>query len=356
VRVALACDWFLKWVAPQAAALARNGAEVILLCRAHAHEFAGDEQERLATVDVARSQGVRVLELPGRLWDPAALPELVRIRRAVTRLRPQVVHAHDYVDPRAIALLPWVPAVFTVHDPAPHPGQTFSRVAAKRMFLAGSRNAWRRRARVIVVHSESLRAEVHPRPRQLCVVVPLGIEVHDEPLPVPATPTVGFFGRLEPYKGLDVLARAMPEVWKARPDVRLRVVGNGPTELPISDDRVSFERGYLPESEIERFFRDATLTVLPYTQASQSASGSLSVGYGVPVVATRLGGLPDLTLDETYLAGAGDATGLAAAIIRHIDDGADQRTRVLSEVAGPKSLDAAAVITLQLYEDLLAGR
>jgi glycosyltransferase involved in cell wall biosynthesis len=356
VRVALACDWFLKYAAAQAAALPDAGAEVMLICREHPFEFGDSEQERSRTLDSARSAGVRVLELPGRLWDPAALSELIRIRREISRFAPEVVHVHDGVDPRALALLPVrAPTVLTIHDPAPHPGQPRSRVPPKRWLLEGSRQIWRARAGVLVVHSERLRNELKLRRRQRCAVVPHGTYVRSEPLAPPALATVGFFGRVEPYKGLDVLARAMPRVWEVRPDVHLKVAGSGPSTLPLSDPRVQVQQGYLPETEVETFFRGTSLAVLPYTEASQTGAGSVAVGYGVPIVASRLGGLPDLVLDETYLVEAGDPAGLAAAIIRHVDDGPEVRTRVLANVANAKSWAAAATLSLAVYEQLLAG-
>jgi glycosyltransferase involved in cell wall biosynthesis len=357
MRVALACDWFLKYTAAQAAGLASAGADVLLLCRDHPFEFGGDAAERADTLGRARDAGVEVLEAPGRLWDPAAVPLLLRIRRRIARFRAQVVHVQDRVDPRAIALLPLrAPAVLTVHDPVLHPGQPVARLAPKRWLLEGSRSAWRRRARVIVVHSERLRAEVALRAGQRCVVIPHGLDALGEPLPPPPDPLVGFFGRLEPYKGLDILARAMPLVWDARPDVQLGVAGTGSTELPLEDPRVRLERAYLPETEVEAFFRRTSLAVLPYTQASQTGAGSVAVGYGVPIVASRLGGLPDLVLDDSYLVDAGDEAGLAAAIVRHIDDDAAVRSRVLAEVAAPRSWDAVARAGLELYAELLASR
>lgn len=357
MRVAIACDWFLKVAAAQAQALVGRGVEVLLLCRNHPFEFGGDPRELRETIEQARAGGVRVVEMPGRLWDPLAVPALMRIRRDVARFRPDVIHVHDRVDPRAIALLPWrTPSVLTIHDPTPHPGQQVARLAPKRWVLEGSRDAWRRRARALVVHSERLNEAVSLGPRQRCVVIPLGLDVHPEPLPAPAVPAVGFFGRLEPYKGLDVLARAMPIVWEHRPEVRLNVAGKGPTDFPLADPRVDFQRRYLPEGEMERFFRATSIAAIPYTEASQSAAGGVAIGYGVPIVATRLGGLPDLALDDSYLVPAGDERALAAAIVAHIDDGPDVRARVLAEIAGPRSWDSCAALGVALYEDLLAGR
>ncbi len=354
MRVALACDWFLKYTCAMAAGLARAGADVVLLCRDHSLEFGGDDAERRAMVAVARDAGVLVLEAPGRLWDPKAAPELLRIRRRIARFAPEVIHVHDgSVDPRALALLPRVTTVITVHDPTVHPGHPEARLFARRWLLESSKRALKARAKVVVIHSEHLRPEVQLRPGQRCVVVPHGLDVRAEPLSRPSSPAVGFFGRLQPYKGIEVLARAMPRVWETRPEIELRVSGSGPVEVPLVDPRVRLNRAYLPESGVEAFFRDTSLAVLPYTQASQTGAGSVAVGFGVPVVASRLGGLPDLALDDTYLFDAGDDAGLAQAILSHIDDGDAVRNRVLNEVAAPKSWDATATALIELYGQLL---
>lgn len=355
MRVALTCDWFLKYAAEQSAGLARAGADVLLLCRGHPNEFGGDEEERASTLQRASDAGVTIVEIPGRLSDLRAGRSLMAIRKQCARFSPEVVHAHDGADPRALALLPRAPTVLTVHDPAPHPGQPVPGVQ-KRWFLRGSRGAWRARATVIVVHSERLRGEVHLRRGQRCVVLPHGSHVISQPLPPPVERAVAFFGRLAPYKGLEVLARAMPRVWDIRPDVQLRVAGDGESVLGLQDRRVHVERGYLPEAGVERFFRDATLAVLPYTQASQTGAGSVSIGYGVPVLVSRVGGLPDLALDSSYVFESGDDVGLAAAIVGHIDDGIDVRGRVLSELAAPFSWDAVAAQALGIYRQLLAQR
>jgi glycosyltransferase involved in cell wall biosynthesis len=351
LRVILACDWFLKVASSQSAALARRGADVVLLCRTHADEFGGDARERQAEVDAALAAGVTVIEMPGRMSDLRAVPALLDIRRRLARFGADVVHAHSGGDPRALALIPRRPTVLSLHDPVLHPGQPVPPLH-KRWFIRSGARAWQARANVIVVHSERLRGDVALRPGQHCVSLPLGADVQPQPLAPPEQRAVGFFGRLAPYKGLDVLARAMPQVWRVRPEVQLRVAGWGESELPLRDARVHLDRRYLPEAEIATFFAQSSLAVLPYTQASQTAVGSIAVGYGVPVVASAAGGLPELTLDRSYVVKPGDDADLAAAILRHIDDDADVRRRVLEEVAYPRSWDAVAARTLELYESL----
>jgi glycosyltransferase involved in cell wall biosynthesis len=352
-RVVLACDWFLKYAVAQAAGLAGRGVQVLLLVRDHAFEFGGDDAERERALERARGAGVEVVQLPGRLWDPQALPALWRIRRRVDAFAPDIVHVHDRVDPRVLALVPRVPAVLTVHDPVDHPGQPTSRLALKRRVLEGSRQLWRHRAGALIVHSEHLQSELTLRPGQRSVVVPHGLDVRAQPLAAPDAPAVGFFGRLAPYKGLEVIARAMPQVWEQRPEVQVRVCGEGDAAFELADARADVHRGYLPESEVEGFFAATTLLLLPYTQASQTGVGSLAAGFGVPAVVSRLGGLPDLALDPSYVVTAGDAEDLARAILAHLDDGSEVRTRVLREVAGPFSWDACAERTIEIYQTLL---
>jgi glycosyltransferase involved in cell wall biosynthesis len=352
MRIVLVCDWFLRYATYQAAGLAHAGADVLLLCRDHAFEFSGDEEERRRLIGQARDAGVTVVAMTGRQWDVRAAGELIGIRRQLRRFAPDVLHAHSGADPRALALLPRVPLVLTVHDPVFHPGQPVPSFAPKRWLLAAAREAWQRRADAILLHSERLRDEIKLDPGQRCAIVPHGLETLERPLPAPAPRAVGMFGRLAPYKGLEVLAAAMPTVWADRPEVRVYIAGAGSTEFPVADERVSVRRGYVLESDIEPFFAKLSLSLLPYTHASQTGVGSQAVGFGVPVIASRIGGLPDLVLDESYLVRPGDSVDLAAAILRHIDDGDDVRERVLTDVAIPKNWDSVAGYSLELYEEL----
>ncbi|MEA2147445.1 MAG: hypothetical protein QOG59_3032 [Solirubrobacteraceae bacterium] len=356
MRVVVTCDWFLKYALTQSAALAGAGADVLLLCREHAHEFGGDDTERERAMALARERGVEILTIPGRLSDPRAIGALPRLHARLRRFAPDVVHAHDGADPRALPLLArrsrGPVLVLTVHDPLPHPGQAVPALR-KRWLLHGSRDAWRSRARLLVVHSERLSQGLSPVPGQRVAVLAHGLTALSRPLAPPARPAVAFFGRLTAYKGLDVLARAMPLVWRERPEVGLHVAGTGPVDFELPDERVQVTRSYLPEAEFARFFATASLAVLPYTEASQTGAGSVAIGHGVPIVVSRVGGLPDLALDDSYVVAPGDAGALAAAIVRHLDDDAQVRERVLRVLAGPRTWDAVALRSLELYQELV---
>ena len=131
------------------------------------------------------------------------------------------------------------------------------------------------------------------------------------------------FGRLLPYKGLDLLAEALQRVGPARMEVR--VVGSGP-ESPVLDalrrlPGVTVENRWVPEGEVGALLGWADALVLSHREASQSGVAAAALAAGRWVVATRVGGIAE------QLAGAAcarlcepDAGSLAAAIERLVDD------------------------------------
>ncbi len=207
---------------------------------------------------------------------------MLSLRQDVRRWAPQVVHAHENHDPRMLALTSGYATVLTVHDPLGHPGAPELTRAEDWVF-----RRWFTRAQRFVVHGQALVDELAPivGGRQRIVVIPHGTFARAEPLPPPEARTVLLFGRLEEYKGIEVLVEAMRLVWERRPDALLTVAGSGPAaNLVPADPRITLLARYIPESEIEKLLSDASLVALPYTQASQSGVGLLAIAAGVPVV------------------------------------------------------------------------
>jgi glycosyltransferase involved in cell wall biosynthesis len=144
-----------------------------------------------------------------------------------------------------------------------------------------------------------------------------------------------FFGLVRPYKGLDVLLRALA----AGPtDVRLRVAGEfwGGTaataalchELGISA-RVELCDGYVAAAEVPSLFSDVDALVLPYRAATGSQGVWAGFQFGVPVIATRAGHLADDIDDGVngLVAEPGSVESLADALNRFYTAGVPQRMR-----------------------------
>ncbi len=132
-----------------------------------------------------------------------------------------------------------------------------------------------------------------------------------------------FFGFVRRYKGLDVLLDAAARLDPER--YHLLVVGE------FYDDRSRYaealaeleRRGqltlvdrYAPNEEIPLYFRAADLTIVPYKSATQSGIVQMAYAFDLPVVATRVGGLPEVVREGQtgFLVPPADAAALADAV------------------------------------------
>lgn len=144
-------------------------------------------------------------------------------------------------------------------------------------------------------------------------------------------PVLLFFGFVRKYKGLHTLIEALPRVLRET-NATLLVVGEfwddkryyleEMSRLGISDHVVIVDR-YVPDSELATYFLAADLVVQPYLSASGSAVCQLAYGFGRPVVATRVGSLPEVVRDgeNGRLVAPGAPDDLAAAIIESLAPG-----------------------------------
>ena len=292
MRILIVCDFLFKYGAQQARALAQIGHDVAMLCRSHALEFGGAEDERDEWIEGLRREGVQMLVVPGRVRAVAAVPRMLGIRRALRQWRPQVVHVHENHDPRLLALTTGYPTVLTVHDPLGHPGAPELTRWENWVF-----RRWFRRAERFVVHGQALVDELEPIVGHgRIIVIPHGLWPRSEPLRRPESPSVLLFGRLEQYKGVEVLVEAMRLVWAAtsRGEARGGGCGRCCSPRPGGSAHLAHSRDTSRRARSTRCSPRPPLVALPYTQASQSGVGLLAIAAGVPVVVSDLGALPEL--------------------------------------------------------------
>ena len=139
-----------------------------------------------------------------------------------------------------------------------------------------------------------------------------------------------FFGFIRQYKGLHVLLEAMPKVLK---DVPLTLVVAG----EFYEDKDSYiERieqlqlkgsvrvldKFIPNEAVGDYFSAADVLVLPYLSATQSGITQIAFAFDLPVIATSMGGLPEVVKDgETgFLVPPNDPDALADAVIKYFKD------------------------------------
>jgi glycosyltransferase involved in cell wall biosynthesis len=134
-----------------------------------------------------------------------------------------------------------------------------------------------------------------------------------------------FFGFVRPYKGLTYLIDALPRVLE-EVEIHLVVAGEfwgdpAPYEQQIQRlglrQRVTVVNRYIPDEEVAPFLAAADLMVLPYVDATQSAVVPVAFGHGLPVLTTRVGGLPEAVEDRCtgLLVAPSSSEELAAGIL-----------------------------------------
>jgi glycosyltransferase involved in cell wall biosynthesis len=137
-------------------------------------------------------------------------------------------------------------------------------------------------------------------------------------------PLLLFFGFVRRYKGLRYLLDALAqlsqpvhllvagEFWEDERSYREQI-----QRLGLAG-RVTIQNRYIHNEDIEPFFAAADALVLPYLSGSQSGVGMVALHYGVPVIATAVGGLAETVIDgETGLiVPPADSAALAHAIDR----------------------------------------
>ena len=193
-----------------------------------------------------------------------------------------------------------VPVVHCVHDALPHPGDP--------SFLWDVILRWELRfSKAVVVLSNAVGQLLKEqygdllgqKPIHHSVLPPFrspgGVAATESNRPHSTTNFV-FFGRIAPYKGLDILVPA----FSALPfdQARLSIVGTGTLPDDIisaieSDERIECRNEWLDESDVGTLLIDQDIMVLPYSEASQSGAIMSAFGAGLPVIVSPVGGLAE---------------------------------------------------------------
>lgn len=171
-------------------------------------------------------------------------------------------------------------------------------------------------------------------------------------------PIVGAVTRFYPAKGITYLVGAFPRVLEHFSDARLVLVGDGPLGEDLKAqaralgiaDRVIFT-GFRPDAEA--FVQLFTVSAVPSLEEGIGNVAIESIAGGVPVIASREGGLPEVVSEgrSGLLVPPGDSVKLAAAILRVLEEPflLDQLRQGCREEAARFSIDTYTARLEQLY-------
>jgi len=116
--------------------------------------------------------------------------------------------------------------------------------------------------------------------------------------------SIGYVGRLSTEKGILNLLAAIPEILRLRPSAHFSIVGDGPLFSQIENSLTMNERHkveikrWIPHEKLPAFFNDFKLVVVPSYTEGVPAVVQEAMACGTIVLATAVGGIPDLIEDN----------------------------------------------------------
>lgn len=186
-------------------------------------------------------------------------------------------------------------------------------------------------------------------------------------------PLVLFVGGLEPRKGLEYLLFAMELVQKKVPDARLIVVGKEAfsssrgekTFFNVLIKRLGIEDHVefvfdVDDNELPKYYAACDVFALPSRMEGWGLSLMEAMATGKPVIATKVGGIPELVEDKVngYLCSLGDVTTLAKRIVYLLEhkDAAERMGERGLKKARFYSWEKTAKKVKNIYEGILEGQ
>ena len=345
-------DWFLYYTVGLANALSSEH-EVMLITRDHNYEISSPDHPMKLADFMEKCLDKKIIweQLRYRRKSLKNIFELARVYRKIRAFRPDVVHIQKNPDWR-IFCLAWIlgfdKMVLTIHDVVFHPGE---RILIPRHWAFMSK-IMEAKARRIIVHGDYLKKLLLSRSKKnenkIFVVAHGALSIYkkwDDETVKEEENSILFFGRISPYKGIDVLIKAQPLITQEIPKAKIILAGRGKDKdftryESLIEDKSRFDIHYrfIGNQEIPQFFRRASVVVLPYIEASQSGVIPIAYVFGKPVVATDVGSIAEVVDHGKtgFIVPPHSPEDLAKALVRIL------KNRDLRETMGKNALAKAA--------------
>lgn len=203
-----------------------------------------------------------------------------------------------------------------IHDPVPHLG--LGRL--DRIIRLMQIRRHKKRADLVFVAGEALKKQLvevygfdEGKIRPVFLATVDNFTEHPRTYDGPMTIDALFFGRIEEYKGIDILSEAAKLTEKK---YRIKVDGRGDKsfEERVSKEYIDWANVFVSDEDMIRDIQQSKLVVLPYKEASGSMTLGIAFYFGKPVIATRVGVFPEYIGNAGVLVEPCDEKGLAKAM------------------------------------------
>lgn len=193
-----------------------------------------------------------------------------------------------------------IKVISTIHDVKPHDKFNFGEVASMLLNVGSGRFV-----DGYVILNQKDRQYVEENSHRPVAVIPhasYGYYFTSRNAEATLTKSIGFLGRIEPYKGLDLLVEAFEMI--KTPDIKLLIAGSGTIDVELKNrieknEGITLINRYIKDEEFQPLLDRCDFVVLPYKRASQSGVIPLCFAYGKTVIATNVGALSEQVPEGT---------------------------------------------------------
>lgn len=222
----------------------------------------------------------------------------------VLSIKPNVIHSTVFYDFQELLLYFFrKKTIITVHDPFQHSGEeNFRKYFFRKLGFALLNNFIilnKKQKLQFIVSYKLENKNVYESNLSIYNVYNLYLSQFTENKP---GKSILFFGRISPYKGINILLEAMKNVNLVHPDMKLIIAGNGEYYFDKTAfeqlDYIEFRNRYIPNTELVQLIDESLFIVCPYTDATQSGVIMTSYALCKAVIASNVGGLAEMVIEN----------------------------------------------------------
>lgn len=286
----------------------------------------------------------------------------IDIVRTLQKIKPDIVHAQSFGSGMPALLsnrLLKIPYVIYGRGSDVYLPDWFTKLTAKGIL---------KNASAVIALTKHMKDAMQAIYSRDVIIVPNGINLNE----IAETEAEGgnpgkkilFVGRLHPVKGTQYLLGAMSIVHRELPEAKLILVGDGEERehLETLTDNLGIREcvefaGGVPHERVEDYMNQAEVFVLPSLSEGFPVTILEAMACGLPVVATRVGGIPDIIEDGTngYLIDAMNPEQIAEALLKLLQN--EELQKDISdknrETAEKYRWDTVAATLEGIYQDSL---
>lgn len=302
-----------------------------------------------------------------RYRNPAGLFVSLNLIREIKRNRCNIAHL-VFNEPWFNVCIPFIksfPLITTIHDIRYHVGDRRSNIVPQLVSDLATRFS-----SGLIVHGLRLKKylckEFKINPNLVFVSPMMNFSIYrhwEKPDIKQENNNILFFGSIWKYKGLKYLMKTEPYLSEQLDNFKITIAGKGEDlskyrKYMTNPKRYEIINEFIPDERVTELFQKASVVVLPYIEASQSAVVPLAFAFGKPVVVTDVGSIPEIVDHgkDGLIVAPRDPEALAQGIITLLKDPVLRRR--MSENARIKadtelSLARIGEVHLSAYEQLL---